>query len=55
MDDTLPDVRNAAAEALGTVLKVIGEKPLYAIFADMDKLKVDKVSFLIYPCYALYL
>ncbi|XP_070564717.1 cytoskeleton-associated protein 5-like isoform X2 [Ptychodera flava] len=44
MDDTLPDVRNAAAEALGTVLKVIGEKPLNAVFAEMDKLKVDKIK-----------
>ncbi|XP_077995152.1 cytoskeleton-associated protein 5-like isoform X5 [Glandiceps talaboti] len=44
MDDTAPDVRNAAADALGTVLKVMGEKPLSAFLADMDKLKVDKIK-----------
>ena len=42
--DTTPDVRDKAAEALGTALKVVGEKPMQPFFADLDKIKMDKVN-----------
>ena len=41
--DTTPAVRDSAAEALGTALKVVGERPMTPFFADLDKIKMDKV------------
>ena len=41
--DTTPAVRDSAAEALGTALKVVGEKPMMPLLADLDKIKIDKV------------
>jgi len=39
-----PEVRDAAFEALGTALKVVGEKAVNPFLADVDKLKLDKVG-----------
>lgn len=43
MDDTVGPVRDATAEALGTLLKVIGERPLNPYIEQLDKIKMDKV------------
>lgn len=42
--DTTPDVREAASEALGTALKVVGEKPMNPFIADLEKIKLDKIK-----------
>ena len=42
--DTAPDVREAAYRALGTAMKVVGEKHLQAYLADVDPIKMAKVS-----------
>ncbi|XP_022781710.1 cytoskeleton-associated protein 5-like [Stylophora pistillata] len=44
MDDTVGPVRDATAEALGTLLKVIGERPLNPYIEQLDKIKMDKVK-----------
>lgn len=44
MNDSAPEVRDAAFEALGTAMKVVGEKAVNPFLADLDKLKLDKVS-----------
>ena len=44
MDDTVGPVRDATAEALGTLLKVIGERPLNPYIEQLDKIKMDKVT-----------
>ncbi|KAJ7391009.1 hypothetical protein OS493_021029 [Desmophyllum pertusum] len=44
MDDTSGPVRDATAEALGTLLKVMGEKPLNPYIEQLDKIKMDKVK-----------
>ena len=38
-----PTVRDNSAEALGTALKVVGEKVLAPFLADVDNLKMQKV------------
>lgn len=43
VNDSAPEVRDAAFEALGTAMKVIGEKAVNPFLADLDKLKLDKV------------
>lgn len=43
MNDSAPEVRDAAFEALGTAMKVVGEKAVNPFLADLDKLKLDKV------------
>ncbi|MEJ1278442.1 cytoskeleton associated protein 5 [Cricetulus griseus] len=43
INDSAPEVRDAAFEALGTALKVVGEKAVNPFLADVDKLKLDKV------------
>lgn len=45
MDDTFGPVRDATAEALGTLLKVMGERPLNPYIEQLDKIKMDKVIF----------
>lgn len=45
MNDSAPEVRDAAFEALGTALKVVGERAVNPFLADVDKLKVDKVAY----------
>lgn len=37
-------MRDAAFEALGTAMKVVGEKAVNPFLADLDKLKLDKVG-----------
>lgn len=44
VNDSAPEVRDAAFEALGTALKVVGERAVNPFLADVDKLKVDKVN-----------
>lgn len=44
MNDSAPEVRDAAFEALGTAMKVVGEKAVNPFLTDLDKLKLDKVS-----------
>lgn len=43
MNDSAPEVRDAAFEALGMAMKVVGEKAVNPFLADLDKLKQDKV------------
>uniref|UniRef100_A0A8C2X2J8 Cytoskeleton associated protein 5 n=1 Tax=Cyclopterus lumpus TaxID=8103 RepID=A0A8C2X2J8_CYCLU len=43
VNDSAPEVRDAAFEALGTALKVVGEKAVNPFLSDVDKLKLDKV------------
>uniref|UniRef100_A0A672HC88 Cytoskeleton associated protein 5 n=1 Tax=Salarias fasciatus TaxID=181472 RepID=A0A672HC88_SALFA len=42
VNDSAPEVRDAAFEALGTAMKVVGEKAVNPFLADLDKLKLDK-------------
>uniref|UniRef100_A0A4W5RWB2 Cytoskeleton associated protein 5 n=1 Tax=Hucho hucho TaxID=62062 RepID=A0A4W5RWB2_9TELE len=42
VNDSAPEVRDAAYEALGTAMKVVGEKAVNPFLADLDKLKLDK-------------
>ncbi|XP_074596153.1 msps cytoskeleton-associated protein 5 [Brevipalpus obovatus] len=39
-----PSVRDASAEALGTIMKVMGEKTMAPYFADIDALKMAKIK-----------
>uniref|UniRef100_A0A3P8QCL6 TOG domain-containing protein n=1 Tax=Astatotilapia calliptera TaxID=8154 RepID=A0A3P8QCL6_ASTCA len=63
VNDSAPEVRDAAFEALGTAMKVVGEKAVNPFLADLDKLKLDKVrirkmlllwNFLLCACVLLY-
>ena len=38
-----PAVRDSSAEALGTALKLVGEKTMSAFLVDLDNLKMSKV------------
>ncbi|KAK3702253.1 hypothetical protein QZH41_019815, partial [Actinostola sp. cb2023] len=44
MDDTVGPVRDATAEALGTLLKLLGEKPMNPYVDTLDKIKAEKVK-----------
>ncbi|KAM4572719.1 cytoskeleton-associated protein 5 isoform 3-T3 [Odontesthes bonariensis] len=44
VNDPAPEVRDAAFEALGTAMKVVGEKAVNPFLADLDKLKLDKIK-----------
>lgn len=44
VNDSAPEVRDAAFEALGTAMKVIGEKAVNPFLTDVDKLKLDKIK-----------
>ncbi|XP_073327582.1 cytoskeleton-associated protein 5 isoform X2 [Pagrus major] len=44
VNDSALEVRDAAFEALGTAMKVVGEKAVNAFLADLDKLKLDKIK-----------
>uniref|UniRef100_A0A674F775 Cytoskeleton associated protein 5 n=1 Tax=Salmo trutta TaxID=8032 RepID=A0A674F775_SALTR len=48
VNDSAPEVRDAAYEALGTAMKVVGEKAVNPFLADLDKLKLDKVRLGLY-------
>uniref|UniRef100_A0A8C5I6V6 TOG domain-containing protein n=1 Tax=Gouania willdenowi TaxID=441366 RepID=A0A8C5I6V6_GOUWI len=44
VNDSAPEVRDAAFEALGTAMKVVGEKAVNPFLADLDKLKLDRIK-----------
>ncbi|XP_062973560.1 cytoskeleton-associated protein 5 isoform X2 [Elgaria multicarinata webbii] len=44
INDSAPEVRDAAFEALGTALKVAGEKVVNTFLTDVDKLKLDRIK-----------
>ncbi|XP_041131706.1 cytoskeleton-associated protein 5-like isoform X3 [Polyodon spathula] len=44
INDSAPEVRDAAFEALATALKVVGEKAVNPFLADVDKLKLDRIK-----------
>ncbi|KAK9517304.1 hypothetical protein VZT92_025187 [Zoarces viviparus] len=44
VNDSAVEVRDAAFEALGTALKVVGEKAVNPFLSDLDKLKLDKIK-----------
>uniref|UniRef100_A0A673JVG3 TOG domain-containing protein n=1 Tax=Sinocyclocheilus rhinocerous TaxID=307959 RepID=A0A673JVG3_9TELE len=44
VNDSAPEVRDAAFEALGTAMKVVGEKAVNPFLTDVDKLKLDKIK-----------
>ena len=43
LDDTNPQVREAAMECLGTLLRVVGDRPMGAYLENIDKTKMAKV------------
>jgi hypothetical protein len=43
VNDSTPDVRDAAFQAIATAMKVVGEKPMMPFLADVDSLKMAKV------------
>ena len=47
MDDTVAGVRDSAADALGTAMKVVGEKAMSPFVEQLDKIKLDKVLLLL--------
>ncbi|XP_031695796.1 cytoskeleton-associated protein 5-A-like [Anarrhichthys ocellatus] len=44
VNDSALEVRDAAFDALGTAMKVVGEKAVNPFLADLDKLKLDKIK-----------
>lgn len=48
VNDTSPEVREASFEALGTAMKVVGEKHLQPFLTDVDSIKMAKVFLWIY-------
>ncbi|XP_077424223.1 cytoskeleton-associated protein 5 isoform X2 [Vanacampus margaritifer] len=44
VNDSALEVRDAAFDALGTAMKVVGEKAVNVYLADLDKLKLDKIK-----------
>ncbi|KAJ6667187.1 hypothetical protein lerEdw1_017165 [Lerista edwardsae] len=44
VNDSAPEVRDAAFEALGIALKVAGEKAVNPFLAEVDKLKLDRIK-----------
>ncbi|XP_067850163.1 cytoskeleton-associated protein 5 isoform X2 [Heptranchias perlo] len=44
INDSALEVRDAAFEALGTALKVVGERLMNPFLVDVDKLKLDKIK-----------
>ncbi|KAE8606436.1 hypothetical protein XENTR_v10010735 [Xenopus tropicalis] len=44
INDSAPEVRDAAFEALGTAQKVVGEKAVNPFLAEVDKLKLDRIK-----------
>ncbi|KAM6311968.1 cytoskeleton-associated protein 5 isoform 2-T2 [Aegotheles albertisi] len=44
INDSASEVRDAGFEALGTALKVAGEKAVNPFLADVDKLKLDRIK-----------
>ena len=54
LDDTAGPVRDSAAEAIGTAMKVVGERAMGAYIEGLDKIKQDKVKFRNYILKAKY-
>ena len=48
MDDTVGPVRDVAAEALGTLMKVVGERPLNPYLDQLDKIKMEKACLIVF-------
>lgn len=46
LDDTVGPVRDSAAEAIGTAMKVVGERAMGVYIEGLDKIKQDKVLFI---------
>ncbi|KAM4617287.1 cytoskeleton-associated protein 5 isoform 1-T3 [Discoglossus pictus] len=44
INDSAPEVRDAAFEALGTAQKVVGEKAVNPFLMDVEKLKLDRIK-----------
>ncbi|XP_067937770.1 cytoskeleton-associated protein 5-like isoform X2 [Watersipora subatra] len=44
INDTSPEVREASFDALGTAMKVVGEKVMTALLGDVDPLKMTKIK-----------
>ena len=44
VNDTSPEVREASFIALGTILKVVGEKFMNQFLSEIDPIKMTKVS-----------
>nr|XP_033784266.1 cytoskeleton-associated protein 5 isoform X2 [Geotrypetes seraphini] len=44
INDSAPEVRDAAFEALGIAQKVVGEKAVNPFLAEVDKLKLDRIK-----------
>ncbi|XP_075932423.1 cytoskeleton-associated protein 5 isoform X2 [Anarhichas minor] len=44
VNDSALEVRDAAFDALGTAMKVVGEKAVNPFLSDLDKLKLDKIK-----------
>ncbi|XP_066276419.1 cytoskeleton-associated protein 5-like isoform X5 [Branchiostoma lanceolatum] len=42
--DTAPDVREAAFEAIGTAMRLVGEKPIAPFLAELDQIKMGKIK-----------
>ncbi|CAL8245486.1 unnamed protein product [Lota lota] len=44
VNDSAPEVRDAAFEVLATIMKVVGERAVNPFLADVDKAKLDKIK-----------
>ena len=44
LDDTNPTVREAGMECLGTLMRVVGDRPMNSYVENVDKSKMTKVS-----------
>ncbi|XP_068168966.1 cytoskeleton-associated protein 5 isoform X2 [Antennarius striatus] len=44
VNDSAAEVRDAAFEALGTAMKVVGEKAVNPFLTDLDKIKLEKIK-----------
>ncbi|XP_076003140.1 cytoskeleton-associated protein 5-like isoform X2 [Genypterus blacodes] len=44
VNDSSPEVRDAAFEVLASAMKVVGEKAVNPLLADLDKAKLDKIK-----------
>lgn len=47
LDDTNPAVREAGMECLGTLMRVVGDRPLNSYMESIDKSKMAKVRILL--------
>lgn len=44
VNDTSPEVREASYNALGTAMKIVGEKPIMPFLQGIENIKMAKVS-----------